>query len=267
MAKLGEKNRTMWCPRCGQDVPGISSPGSGGICCARCGAAHGRAEDRTDEAAATLAGAASHGLDLHEVRSTRLHPSFEDWSVDQSFQQLQARLGMGHRGKRRLRRSPSRESAAPQWQVHGSHKKPSAPHQRPTRKMASKIFGSAVLCLGLTVIAYGAVLMGLSFVDDRPDLWTEGMPLIAVGQVVLLLGLVLKLERVWQQSRDAAHKLEKVDSHLRRLERATAMLGITHGSASQAFYAHMADEANPKMLLADLKGQIDLLAMSMDKRA
>ena len=40
------------------------------------------------------------------------------------------------------------------------------------------------------------------------------------------------------------------------------MLNVTHSSAAQAFYAHMADEASPQTLLADLKGQIDLLAIS-----
>jgi hypothetical protein len=261
------KTRTMWCPRCGQDVPGISSSSSGGICCARCGAVQRPVEGRADEAASTLADVASHGLDLNEIRSSGgVDPSFEDWAVDQSFRQLQARLGVGRQGERRLRRSSHAGDSAPQWQVHRSHKKIPAPHRRPTRKVASRIFGSGVLLAGLAVIACGAVFMGQSFVDDRPDLWTEGMPLVAAGQVVLLLGLVLKLERVWQQSRYAAHKLEEVNSHLHRLEQTTALLGVTHGSASQAFYAHMADEANPKMLLADLKGQIDLLAMSMAKR-
>jgi hypothetical protein len=41
---------------------------------------------------------------------------------------------------------------------------------------------------------------------------------------------------------------------------------MTHSSAAQAFYAHMADQASPYLLLADLKGQLDLVARSMARR-
>ncbi len=53
---------------------------------------------------------------------------------------------------------------------------------------------------------------------------------------------------------------------MQQLERTTSMLGVTHGSASQAFYTHLAEQAHPQMLLADLKGQIDLLAMNFAGR-
>ena len=124
-----------------------------------------------------------------------------------------------------------------------------------------------VLSLGLMTFACGAVLLGWSFVENRPELWRLGMPIAVAGQVGLLLGLVLQLERIWINGRDAARKLEQVNSQLHHLEQTASMLGVTHGTAAQAFYAHMADEANPHMLLADLKGQLDLLAASISKRS
>jgi hypothetical protein len=83
---------------------------------------------------------------------------------------------------------------------------------------------------------------------------------------VFLVGLVWQIERIWRNSRFAVQKLRELDTQLRQLEQTTSMLGMTHGSASQAFYSHMADGANPHMLLADLKGQIDLLAMNFSRR-
>jgi hypothetical protein len=90
-----------------------------------------------------------------------------------------------------------------------------------------------------------------------------GLPIAVGGQVVLLLGLALQLERIGQGSRKAADKLEHVDEQLHNLHQATTMLGNTHGSASQAFYTHLAEGANPQMLLADVKSQLDMLAMRM----
>jgi hypothetical protein len=60
--------------------------------------------------------------------------------------------------------------------------------------------------------------------------------------------------------------LEEVDESLDDLKRNTALLGLTHSPASQAFYAHMAQGASPTILLTDLKGQIDLLAQRMAER-
>ncbi len=93
------------------------------------------------------------------------------------------------------------------------------------------------------------------------------MPIALAGQVGLLLGLVLQSERIWHNSRYAVGKLDHVDSQLHKLKQTTSMLGVTHGSAAQAFYAHLADEADPHLLLADLKGQIDLLAVTLSKRS
>ena len=76
----------------------------------------------------------------------------------------------------------------------------------------------------------------------------------------------MRLDRVWQNGTEALHQLSEVDSQLHRLERTTAMMCISHGPAAQAFYAHRTDESNPQVLVAELQGQLDLLARSMSRR-
>jgi hypothetical protein len=108
--------------------------------------------------------------------------------------------------------------------------------------------------------------LGWSAFANRGELWQFGVPIASVGGGVFLVGLVWQLERIWRNSRFAVQKLRQLDSQLRQLEQTTSMLGVTHGSPSQAFYSHMAEGANPHLLLADLKGQIDLLARNFARR-
>ena len=119
----------------------------------------------------------------------------------------------------------------------------------------------------MIAVSGGALLVGCSLVENRLDLWNRGLPILVVGQAVLLMGLIVQLERIGQNGRNAVRKLEQVDGQLQDLERAATRLNVTHGSAAQAFYAHMADQTNPEMLLADLKGQLDLLTTTMSKRS
>jgi hypothetical protein len=79
----------------------------------------------------------------------------------------------------------------------------------------------------------------------------------------LLLGLVLQMDSLWQANRRTTETLDQVDHRLQEINHTTTMLGTTHSAPAQSFYAHMAAGANPQMLLADLKGQLDLLAVRM----
>ena len=60
--------------------------------------------------------------------------------------------------------------------------------------------------------------MGWSMNTERPDLWAIGTPIILAGQIALVLGLVLQLDRVWRDSRWAAAKMETVDEQLHDLK-------------------------------------------------
>lgn len=121
------------------------------------------------------------------------------------------------------------------------------------------------ICLGLMAFACGGVLLGLSVLGERGELWSLGVPITLVGQVALLVGLCLQLDRLWSENRDTAQRIGEMDEQLDELRQSTRLLGTPYHSASQSFYAHLSEGASPKMLLSDLKGQIDLLALRMSQ--
>jgi hypothetical protein len=88
------------------------------------------------------------------------------------------------------------------------------------------------------------------------------LPVALGGQIALLIGLLVKLDRLWHDNRRAAAKLDVVDEQLHELKTTTALLGTGQGSPT-AFYSHLAGGANPQLLLTDLKSQLDLLAMKI----
>ena len=57
-----------------------------------------------------------------------------------------------------------------------------------------------------------------------------------------------------------------MDESLADLKHATTMLGTTHSSAAQSFYVHMAEGASPELMLADLKGQLDMLTLRLARQ-
>jgi hypothetical protein len=135
-----------------------------------------------------------------------------------------------------------------------------APANRPLA-----ILAWMTLLLGTTGFVCGLALMGWSMYTGRQDLWAIGAPIILAGQIALVLGLVLQLDRIWRDSRRAAAKLETVDEQLHDLKTATSLLGTTHGPSS-AFYAHWAGGAGAEILLGDLKSQLDLLAVKLSRQ-
>jgi len=124
----------------------------------------------------------------------------------------------------------------------------------------SHLLAWLILSVGLSVFACGALLLVWSVLGRREDLWPIGLPLVLVGQAGLILGVVLQLDGLWSSSRRAATVLSDLDSELARIRQATTLLSAARSSPGQSFYAHLAEGAPPQMLLADLKGQLDLLA-------
>lgn len=268
----------MWCKHCRQDTPSIRSASRHGLCCGRCGVPlSGETEPdnttagRADGRAEGSRHPAEVGLDLDAPSPLGTGTRFEDWRLDQDVKALQARIQpwRSHRGPRRAVPVGNRR---PQWRFDAAHAPVARPH-KPKRRVSADntsrrtpTFTNSALLLGLMACVGGVAVLGWSVSEARGDFWNVGLSSTVAGGVVFLLGLVLQLERIWYNSRFAVHKLRQIDSHLQDLERTTASLGVTHGTASQAFYSHMADQAHPHLLLADLKGQIDLLARSFAGR-
>ena len=111
--------------------------------------------------------------------------------------------------------------------------------------------------------AFGAVLLGWSFWMGRADLWRLGMPFTLAGQAALIIGLAFQLDGLSRGNQAAAESLDELDDQLDELRRATTLLSTSHSGPSQSFYSHMASGAGPHLLLADLKSQLDLLAIRL----
>jgi hypothetical protein len=122
------------------------------------------------------------------------------------------------------------------------------------------------LTLGLMAFVCGGVLIAWSFVADRGDLWSLGLPLTLGGQVGLVLGLLLQLDGLSQSTRRTERTLTDLDGQLGQLREVTALVSATHSAPAHSFYAHLSDGASPQILLADLKGQLDLLARQMARQ-
>lgn len=147
--------------------------------------------------------------------------------------------------------------------VHEPHAATGDWHAAASERPKSHLLAWSILSLGLATFACGAVLLGWSFAGGRDDLWPLGLPLALIGQAGLILGLVLQLDGLWQSNRHTADTLQQLDGELNRVRHATTLLSTSHSSPGQSFYAHMAEGASPQLLLADLKGQLDLLAQQM----
>jgi hypothetical protein len=124
------------------------------------------------------------------------------------------------------------------------------------------------LLLGTMSLVCGGILLAWSMVANRPELWSIGLPIAIGGQIVLLMGLVLQIDRLWSDNRAAVAKLDEVDDQIGDLKMTTTLLGTNQGSGGGVFYSHFAGGAGPQLLLADLKSQLDLLAvkLSQDER-
>jgi hypothetical protein len=260
----------MWCKHCQQDTPSISSASRHGMCCGRCGVPLSGPIESAAQPADEPCHPAEVGLDL-DSPPPGMARSFEDWQLDHNVRSMRARMEPWQ-SRRPARRPQGAGSGRPQWRVDAAHRRVPAPHKPKRRNGAagpggrSPTFTNSALMMGLMACAGGAAMLAWSVAEARGDIWNVGVSAIVAGGVVFLFGLVLQLERIWHNSRFAVNKLRQIDSHLQDLERSTASLAVTHGSASGDFYSHLADQAHPHLLLSDLKGQLDLLAMDFARR-
>ena len=260
---------------------------SGKLRCLRCGAlvASDATVDGAINVAAGVAAMGECGLDLDAAGRARSKPAldFDDWDLDPELRSFE-----NARAASKLAAMPQPAASTgghgfdmgraplPSWQpcvfAHGMQ--PPTPmmatmapvNERHESARRASWLAWSIMSLGLMVFCCGGVLLGWSFLAGRADLWSMGIPVAVGGQIALLVGLVLQLERIWQNNRYAVDKLEEVDGRLADMKHSQSLLSVNHGSAAQAFYSHMAEGANPSLLLADLKGQLDLLAVRLSER-
>lgn len=268
----------MWCKTCRQDVPGRASFDEGGYACARCGST--LAADPALLTATLTANLLDQGIDLaaQDEPAPQLAPppcSLDDWEVEDQLRQadraLRQRPRMGVRTASseknyrfdppQIRLEPLGMAAAPR----GTQQSEPSPRARKARRSGSRL-GMLATSLGFTGFACGGVLLGWAWLEDRPELWNLGLPITLVGQCLMLVGLLLQLERLWRSGGDTADKLQEVDLQLYDLQHAARALSTSEAGPARAFYTHYSAGASPHVLLADLKGQFDLLAEQLHRR-
>jgi len=202
---------------------------------------------------------------------------FEDWDLEDELKQadrLLAKVRRGSGGSEIRLDEPHSVAPAGQHTAHysqqGAGERGSAQAQakrKSSRKAGSSAFITwPVILAGVTAFVCGAVLTGWSHFANRPDLWHLGLPLTLSGQAVLIAGLILQLESVWQSARKTSQTVDELDNQLEDLRHQTTLLSSTGSEPSQAFYAHMAGGAPPGMLLADVKSQLDLVAQQLARQ-
>jgi hypothetical protein len=266
----------MWCTSCQQDVPGLGSVSTGKYSCPRCG---------VDLCAGQTAAATQMGGDeavpqfmpIPDEEGTAPAgpepPTYDGWELEQQLRHIERLLRIDKPDRAARGTAPSQHRArrdASHGEPLGWHY-PEAVRAKAARRRAAA--GSAgpwlpaltwfVLAVGLMASAFGGVLLAWGAASGRQDLWAVGMPVGLAGQIILVIGLILQLDRLWHDNRHTAEKLDHVDERLYDLNKTTTLLGTGHSSISSSFYAHMASGASPQLLLADLKSQLDLLAIKL----
>jgi hypothetical protein len=257
----------MWCRNCQQDVPTIGSTDASAARCTRCHKPF--AGDPTTTKATSIPRDIASGKNLGgqpELKADWLEQALlDDWELEDELNEAQQLAGSLDSGDR----------VNPVVRVDGAHLPGGNREEaaiRPSSKKRnnsaqSSFFSWCMLSVGMMAFVFGAVLIGWSIAEDRPDLWRLGLPFTLGGQAALIVGLVFQLDGLWRSNRAASETLDELDSQLDELRHATSMLSTTHSTPAQSFYLHLADGASPNLLLADLKGQLDLLASRLaDKR-
>ncbi len=248
------------------------------VCCAQCGEACERVESGVAQIDG-LSEIAENGLELGiseknatDLKDRRPLDSSDDWLLEDEFFHLNHRVGLP---KFAAAHQPAAgpaiaarigPMAAPIEDIeHATGKRNDGPIIAPAKCPRHSKSAWMILSLGLITFVGGSVCLGWSLLGGRNDLWNLGMPMTLAGQFGLLLGLVLQLDSLWQANRRTADSIDDVGTRLQEINQATMLLQTTSASAGQSFYAHMAAGANPNVLLADLKGQLDMLTMRMSQ--
>jgi len=262
----------MWCQACRQDVPAIAAGEEGRLCCARCGEAIASVllvahAEQIADTGIDLSGEASDRAERSTGESIERPADLDHGALEEAARILKPESAQRFDAPH----APHAALAGPHFNMkphHAPHPEPQADGrlERPRRKRGTSLLAWLLLALGLMAFSCGAVLLGWSIYAGRADLWNLGVPLTLAGQFLLILGLVLNLDRLWKTNDENLTKLDEVEQRLVDLRNTTMLLGPGRGSASQNFYWHVAEGASPQILLSDLKGQLDMLAVEISRK-
>ncbi|TWT97003.1 hypothetical protein Pla108_27800 [Botrimarina colliarenosi] len=243
----------MWCRHCQQETPALGPPGANGPRCGRCQrtspsasesqptAATDDADDDGDEARRSI---------YRTLRSA--HATISAGEAARTF-----RVDVAH--------TPLAEALAPPHHHAAPVKRPaSVVRSTPTISAAYSTRGQLtawlITSLGAGCLGLGMGLGAWSLVGGRSELWNPAVAAALGGQGLLIIGLLQLLSSLWNAARQAAGKLSQMHDELRRMRRTAEESASRNHPSAASFYADIARDASPEMLVGNLRGQLDHLA-------
>ena len=258
---------TMWCKHCQQDVPGLPRADEATLRCVRCGTPvdaqgpPGAPEQTTADPGQSATDPDQKGTDA--TRPQGEIPPYNDWELDEQLRHIERMLT-----RTESLSGQSRGSAPRLARVDQPHDCCSKRHLRPpelrsrSRLAISSSAGAAftwvALLLGTMAFFCGGILLAWSMFAGRDELWTVGLPIALGGQIALLVGLAMRLDRIFHDNHDTSAKLDRVDARLDQLTDRTT-LSTAGQSAGDVVFSHFTNDTSPD-LLHDLKKRLDSLA-------
>jgi hypothetical protein len=248
----------MWCGHCHQEVPGVPSAERGTVACARC------QRDLKFTSASRLCDA---GISLDAAKGNS-PASIDRFATEESKQKLR-RLGQQlrpvYKQHTTLERplfwerltaeapelSPQLRSVAHQSSISTDHG---------ASRNATPFFLGVVLGSGFFALMIGVAVLVWSAAFGQAVVWRWGLTTTVAGEGLLILGLTWMAARLWQKGRQLDRNLHQVDSQLTEVSELAGQLTASQLSSSQHYYQHFSQSANPHLLVANLRGQIDQLA-------
>lgn len=119
--------------------------------------------------------------------------------------------------------------------------------------------GWLLLWSGMMGFVCGLVLVAWSFLGGRADLWDLGVPLTLIGQIGLLLGVILQLDRLWQDRPSA--------SDAEQMPEPTVEPSVAAHRARRAWYADTPETPPPPFVFEELADRIDDLSRRLGELA
>jgi hypothetical protein len=186
------KGELMWCSTCQQEVPGIRNAASGELACVRCGRHAGEAE----RAGASPANPQERQALLRNLEHWSDHPllaDLDDWELGEQLRHVERLLAI---------ELPEERPAPPHYAARRRGSFARASGAQPERRASVRTSAAwCAMALGLAAVVCGAVLMAVAQLRSRNDLWGLGIPLFALGQLGLVIGLVCEADLARRQGR------------------------------------------------------------------
>ncbi len=250
----------MWCRHCQQEVPAMGISSATGRRCARC---HRGAEPSREKLRVDL-GSSEESKPTPQPNSA--YPPLSETNarraIDRALRTAQATISAGA-ATHTLRFDLAQTGLQPERAAKGTSR-PShtaSPVAVPRGPSASGQFLAwALAAVGATVLGLGIGFITWSLTGERADLWTPGLIATLTGQGLLIVGLLQIMANLWAAGRQAAYRLGQVHDELRQLRRTTEEAAGRHASSATQFYADVARNAGPEMLVGNLRSQLDQLA-------